>query len=106
MINVLLKKILVSSNEYILNVSTRYVNSSNNETIGEEVMASLDIRALPELYDKRENCCGCSACEAVCPLSAILMLPDEEGFLYPVINLNKCVRCYKCMDVCDFKIKE
>lgn len=58
---------------------------------------------LPVLYHKREQCCGCTACFAICPVQAIIMLPDEEGFLYPVVDAEKCVRCYKCTRVCAFK---
>ncbi len=60
-------------------------------------------KALPELYENRENCCGCSACYAVCPVGAISMEPDEEGFLYPTVDAEKCIRCYKCLKVCAFK---
>lgn len=60
-------------------------------------------KALPELYTNRENCCGCSACYAICPRMAIIMEPDEEGFLYPVIDVTICIRCYKCLTVCAFK---
>ncbi|MCC8015045.1 MAG: hypothetical protein LIO87_07600 [Eubacterium sp.] len=31
------------------------------------------------------------------------MRPDEEGFDYPVISADKCVRCYRCCDVCPMK---
>lgn len=58
---------------------------------------------LPILYQKRENCCGCTACYAICPVQAIKMLPDEEGFLYPVVNAEVCIRCYRCLSVCTFK---
>ena len=58
---------------------------------------------LPVLYENRENCCGCTACFAICPVQAISMLPDEEGFLYPVVDAEKCIRCYKCISVCAFK---
>lgn len=34
---------------------------------------------------------------------AITMLPDEDGFLYPVVDAEVCIRCYKCLSVCDFK---
>ncbi|MFI3227800.1 MAG: 4Fe-4S dicluster domain-containing protein [Clostridia bacterium] len=55
------------------------------------------------LYNKKENCCGCTACFAICPANAITMTEDEEGFLYPIINENKCVACKKCLTVCVFK---
>lgn len=31
---------------------------------------------------------------------AISMLPDEEGFLYPVVDSSICVRCYTCILSC------
>ena len=31
------------------------------------------------------------------------MLPDEEGFEYPQINEEICVRCWMCMKVCPIK---
>ena len=60
-------------------------------------------RDLPVLYEKKEVCCGCSACYAICPASAIYMEKDEEGFLYPKINEMKCKYCYICLKVCPFK---
>lgn len=57
----------------------------------------------PRLYENKENCCGCSTCFALCPVSAIEMVEDEEGFLYPSLNESKCIRCYKCLEVCVFK---
>lgn len=34
------------------------------------------------------------------------MNEDEEGFEYPVIDESRCVRCYQCIKVCPFKVKE
>lgn len=48
----------------------------------------------------------CTACHAICPVDAINMIPDEEGFEYPVIYKDKCSECYQCIRVCPFKIKE
>lgn len=61
------------------------------------------LKDIPILYDKKENCCGCSACFAICSKHAITMETDEEGFAYPVVNKEKCVRCYQCLKVCAFK---
>jgi len=55
------------------------------------------------MFEKKENCCGCSACFAVCPVQAIQMQPDEEGFLYPAVDGEKCIRCHRCLSVCVFK---
>ena len=118
--------------KYTPHQSTRY----KNIVIGENGKAkSYDVKTgglkdtnkeLPELYNKRENCCGCGACYAVCPTrkfienngegsigqfgekyvlshGAIYMEEDEEGFLYPVVDASLCIRCYKCETVCPIK---
>ena len=45
-------------------------------------------------------CSGCGACYCVCPTQAIAMQEDREGFLYPVINHEKCVNCHRCEKTC------
>lgn len=49
---------------------------------------------------QKSQCCGCTACEKVCPVQCISMQPDEEGFLYPVIQEDTCIHCKKCETVC------
>lgn len=51
----------------------------------------------------KADCCGCTACMEVCPVGAIAMETDEEGFLYPKIDEGKCIRCGKCDRVCRFR---
>ena len=46
------------------------------------------------------NCTGCHACFSVCPQRCISMNMDEEGFVYPKVNLNNCIQCRSCIDVC------
>lgn len=58
---------------------------------------------LPILFKTKEECCGCSACYATCSRNAIIMLPDEEGFEYPQIDYNKCIKCMACLYVCPIK---
>ena len=57
----------------------------------------------PILYKRKEECCGCTACYAICPESAITMEEDEEGFEYPQVDEVKCIRCYMCLMVCPIK---
>lgn len=47
-----------------------------------------------------KNCCGCAACENICPTGAIKMQPDQEGFMHPQISNELCCNCYKCEKVC------
>ncbi len=63
-------------------------------------------KQIPVLFVNQENCCGCSACFAICPVNAITMLPDEEGFLYPVVDEGICIRCYRCLSVCAYKLDQ
>ena len=56
-------------------------------------------KSIPVLYSRREECCGCTACYAICPQGAISMMPDEEGFKYPQIDKKKCIGCGMCIDV-------
>lgn len=46
------------------------------------------------------DCCGCWACESICPKSCISMLEDEEGFRYPQVDKNVCIDCHLCEKVC------
>lgn len=54
-------------------------------------------------YEKKEQCCGCSACEQICPTNAIKLVADEEGFLFPVTDEKKCIHCNACKRVCAFQ---
>ena len=50
----------------------------------------------------KSDCSGCTACAAICPCSAITMVPDVLGFLYPNVNHEKCIQCGLCDKVCAF----
>lgn len=45
-------------------------------------------------------CSGCGACSAICPISAISIKLDEEGFYKAYVNQERCVNCGICVDVC------
>lgn len=49
---------------------------------------------------KKEDCVGCNACVQRCPKTCIFMIEDEQGFLYPKVDLNKCIDCHLCEKVC------
>lgn len=55
------------------------------------------------VFDGKDNCCGCTACKHICPTSAIEMVPDNEGFLYPEIDQGLCVDCGLCKETCVFQ---
>lgn len=51
----------------------------------------------------KNECCGCTACFSICPVKCITMEPDEEGFVYPVIDTAKCINCGSCDNICPIK---
>jgi len=48
----------------------------------------------------KEKCTGCTVCFNICPVKAITMEFDHEGFLYPVINKTVCNKCGLCYIYC------
>lgn len=49
---------------------------------------------------RKEDCCGCSACMSACPVHCIEMKEDKEGFIYPQVDSERCINCHKCEKVC------
>ena len=49
---------------------------------------------------RKEDCCGCSACAQCCPTQCIKMEADKEGFLYPKVDSEKCINCNLCTKIC------
>ena len=48
----------------------------------------------------KKDCTGCRACEQICPVKAITMQEDDEGFLIPIVNKDKCINCGLCKKTC------
>lgn len=48
----------------------------------------------------KDMCCGCEACANSCPIKCISMEMDQEGFLYPNVDGQKCILCGKCRKSC------
>lgn len=48
----------------------------------------------------RVDCSGCEACANICPKNAIEMTRDAEGFAYPKINTELCIKCGRCDATC------
>lgn len=49
---------------------------------------------------KKEDCVGCNACVQRCPKQCISMHEDEQGFLYPKVDVSLCINCGICEKVC------
>ena len=55
------------------------------------------------LFDKKEMCCCCAACMKICPIQAITINSDADGFTFPEINNDLCIECGLCNKVCAFQ---
>lgn len=49
---------------------------------------------------EKNKCTGCMACKNACPVGAIKIERDSNGFQYPKINQAKCIHCNLCKKVC------
>lgn len=61
---------------------------------------------IKRLIKKKEECCGCGVCAAICPVGAIRMVQDHEGFFYPCIDHAACIECGLCVDGCVLKNRQ
>lgn len=46
------------------------------------------------------QCTGCEMCVQICPIKAIIMEENEEGFFFPKVDNSKCVQCGQCAKRC------
>lgn len=49
-----------------------------------------------------DRCCGCGACQNVCPKHCITMVENKEGFRYPHVDKEQCINCGMCEKVCPY----
>ena len=84
----------LENNQYYKNKETAYKNYQD---------WGKGSNRLPRLYETKEECCGCYACYSVCPANAVFMEEDTEGFVYPVVDLARCIGCLCCLKVFPFK---
>ena len=54
---------------------------------------------MPHLCDPKD-CMGCSVCSNTCPKNCISMVVDDEGFVYPEVEEERCISCGLCEKSC------
>ena len=72
--------------------------AQEHKTVRTKKMGETDpdtVAGVPE-----EVCTGCSACMNACPVNAITMQANEDGFIMPQVNAEKCINCHKCIGIC------
>lgn len=56
-------------------------------------------KRIPQLASKYD-CTGCMACVGMCRVGALSMQIGDDGHGYPTLDMEKCVRCLHCEQVC------
>ena len=53
-----------------------------------------------EKINLKSECVGCGTCEKECPVGAISIITDRQGFRTPKIDGDKCITCNRCEQAC------
>ena len=75
-------------------------NDSAVEDAEKSAPAREDMTIEEMIAANRADCNGCEACANICPKNAIKMVRDAEGFAYPNINHELCIKCGRCSEIC------
>lgn len=51
-------------------------------------------------FSNKNPCSACGACYSICPVSAIKIELNQNGFYEAFIDEDKCISCGKCISVC------
>lgn len=51
-------------------------------------------------FENKRDCTGCQGCANACPAKCITMKEDQEGFLYPEVDVSACNGCGLCEKAC------
>lgn len=53
-----------------------------------------------KIQEINNACTGCGACVSICPKGCLQLLPNDEGFFYPVYDSTICMECHLCENTC------
>lgn len=94
-------RILDGSNQIIPDKKSDVEKTPHTENNKKILVLKENITVPHTIYDlKSEYCSGCGACVNTCPVNALEMGRDPEGYLLPILNNDKCINCGKCVKTC------
>lgn len=80
-----------------------YISQIDN--MFEQVQSRFLENTKKKICDK-QLCVGCGVCQNICPAGAITMEEDNEGYLFPKLDLKKCTYCNLCRNSCPILNKQ
>lgn len=78
--------------------SLNYLKSAL-ESIGHYVSS---VKRPQHIFQGDALCCGCGACQSICPMRAIVITQNRDGFYVADVMKEKCISCGKCKEVCPY----
>jgi coenzyme F420-reducing hydrogenase beta subunit len=84
--------------------SISYLKNSITIVDSEKYLSKIDDNLININDIEKKNCTGCLACVQVCKQKCITEKIDKEGFVYPYIIGNECIKCGKCVKICPANI--
>lgn len=84
------------------NAQKKYIEYLKKDKNSDEETLEKNKEKEEQLFDDEKDCCGCGACKAICPMKAIKMV-ERNGFYYPHVDKEKCIKCKLCFRVCVFR---
>lgn len=52
------------------------------------------------ILEIKKHCTGCAGCVDMCPVDALSLQLNDDGFFRPVLDNSKCIDCGKCVKTC------
>lgn len=84
------------------NSSKRYLN----ESLSRIEAIKYKTENCHTVLEDHSLCCGCGACASECPVEAIDIKRNNDGFFRARVDNEKCINCGKCVNVCPFNKRD